>query len=54
MLTVQVERFRDGRLKLLEARLNAQAAELDTAVAKASQAADRRSAGPINCGNRAS
>ncbi len=42
MLTVQVERFRNGRLKLLEARLNAQAAELDTAVAKASQAADTK------------
>jgi hypothetical protein len=42
MLTVQVERFRNGRLKLLEARLNAQVAELDTAVAKASQAADSK------------
>jgi len=42
VLTSQVERFRDGRLKLLDARLNAQAAELDSAVAKASQTADSK------------
>ncbi len=41
-LTVQVERFREGRLKLLDARLKAQAAELETAAAKASQAAQSK------------
>ena len=39
-LDAQVERFREGRLKLLDARLEAQTAELGTAAAKASEAAD--------------
>jgi multidrug resistance efflux pump len=37
-LNLQVEKFRDGRLKLIEARLAAQSAELDSAIAKTSQA----------------
>ncbi len=38
-LTDQVERFRQGRLRLLEARVAAQAAELEAAAAKSSDAA---------------
>ena len=38
-LDAQIEKFRDGRLKLLDARLAAQTAERETAAAKASQAA---------------
>ena len=38
-LTVQSERFRQGRLKLLDARLEAQMAELEAAKAKSSEAA---------------
>ena len=37
-LNLQVEKFRQSRLKLIEARLGAQAAELEAAVAKTSQA----------------
>jgi HlyD family secretion protein len=38
-LTVQTERFREGRLKLLDARLEAETAELEAAEAKSSEAA---------------
>jgi multidrug resistance efflux pump len=38
-LDLQVEKFRKGRLKLIEARLAAQAAELEAATAKTSQVA---------------
>ena len=38
-LEAQIERFREGRLKLLDARMAAQTAERGTAAAKASQAA---------------
>jgi len=38
-LAAQIERFREGRLKLLDARMAAQTAERETAAAKASEAA---------------
>jgi biotin carboxyl carrier protein len=38
-LTVQIERFRQGRLSLLDARLQAETAELEAAAAKSSEAA---------------
>ena len=53
-LNVQIEGFRQGRLKLLDARVAAQTAELEALVAKSSQAARRRSSAPSTCGSPAS
>ncbi len=41
-LTAQVESFRDGRIRLLDARIKAQTADLEAAAAKASQTAESK------------